>query len=199
MFPGPEEFSRVSLEVLSENSFSLPKGIRKKEKEPGLSIQQKMAAKEIPQDFPTSQEDIRGEFGQNRVRMLTNSNFNENLELVNQSSASLKGAKPVEFPNTELVLFYYSPFDLIIPVWSEVAMTSAMSYFSAINLSLEVRGKKYIAHILNNPQHKLYSILNKTFENTPFILLYVNGKVHSIYAGVMDTNELIKYSLSLVS
>jgi hypothetical protein len=126
-------------------------------------------------------------FGQNQINVLTTDDFDKSL------NRKIKLEK-------ELILFYYDPTDILIPIWAEISNTSLFPSFSIINLLMEHNIKKIIDEILNSSnKEKYYSIFNKTFENKPFILYYINGNLDSIYTSTYNLEDILSYSLSLIS
>jgi hypothetical protein len=130
-------------------------------------------------------------FGQNRVSVLTHVNFDFNL-----SYKPLPSDKPMD---QQLVLFYKNPFDPLISIWADISVTSLFPTFSAINVLTDPEVANSIHNIISNPEHEAYPFLKKTFDDRPFILFYQNGKIVHIYEGPLTSDDLISYSLSLMS
>lgn len=124
-------------------------------------------------------------FGQNRISLLSNKDFDQNLSCKDKSEK-------------ELVLFYKNPFDPLISIWADIGVTSLFPSFSAINILTNSEVSNNINNIISNPENPYYPFLKKTFDDRPFILYYVNGKIAHIYEGPLTADDLISYSLSLL-
>ena len=121
-------------------------------------------------------------FGQNRVVTLVSQDFDANLYRSQKT-------------DKELILFYKNPFDPAMAIFATVAMTSVFPQFSVVNTLVENSVQKTLDQISENVDNKLHQLLQKTFENRPFILYYVDGQPVDVYQGSMDAENLIHYTM----